>query len=314
MLFFSKHESAIFLFHRVLPERDPMWDPTDPALFERSLKYISKNFHPVSLDEVIANKSAYRSKPLAAITFDDGYRDFIDYSLPILQRQKLTASMFIVTDCIEKNIPVWTYIFDQLFFQTNQLVLTGINEQGVTDASSRVIWAHKSARMAFGKKLKQAIKYIPSAQRDAVIREVNRNFKDVVLPANLMMSWQDIKDIHAAGIQVGAHSVTHPTLDTIEAEETLYAELKESKDSILDNSGIVADIFSYPNGSYNQQVIEQTKKAGYRAALAVHKKPFHHLKDDPYAISRIELYNESWMKTKASLNGMTSFAKKMLGR
>lgn len=42
-----------FLFHRVNPERDLMWDPMDPKLFEQSIRYLKKNYQIVLLEEFI---------------------------------------------------------------------------------------------------------------------------------------------------------------------------------------------------------------------------------------------------------------------
>src|SRR5665647_439615 len=312
MLFFSKYESAIFLFHRIHPIRDSMWDPIDPILFEQCLSYISKHFFTTSLNEVIENKSVYGTKPMAAITFDDGYRDFIDYSLPILDKYKFKTSIFLTTGCIDNNLPVWTYVMDYLFFNTHKVELKFFDTSNLPLAFQQTKWKNKIDRIEYGKKLKQHLKYINASLRNEIIEKVNYNFSDVVLPSGLMMSWLDIINIHEYGVQIGSHSATHPTLDTLESDKEITFELKESAGRILKMTGIKAEIFSYPNGSYNKRVMELTQKAGYKYALAVNKKPYHFSREDDFSISRIELYNENWIKTKARIDGSISFTKKMI--
>ena len=47
--------------------------------------------------------------------FDDGYKDNIDTALPILEKHNVKATFYIVTDCIEKNIPTWTHTLEYCF-------------------------------------------------------------------------------------------------------------------------------------------------------------------------------------------------------
>ena len=57
-------------------------------------------------------------KKIATILFDDGYKDNIEYAVPILEKHNCPASFYIVTDCINKNIPTWTYLLDHTLQQT----------------------------------------------------------------------------------------------------------------------------------------------------------------------------------------------------
>ena len=66
MLFYSKHKKVVLLFHRILPERDLFWDPIDPVLFTQTLRYITRNFQVISLDELLFEPETRSSKPLAA--------------------------------------------------------------------------------------------------------------------------------------------------------------------------------------------------------------------------------------------------------
>src|SRR5215216_6250634 len=105
-----------FLFHRVNAQRDALWDPMDPSLFERCVKYISSKYTMIQLEELVCDSKAKTSKrQFATILFDDGYKDNIEYAAAILDKYNVKASFYVVTDCIEKNIPTWTYILDYAF-------------------------------------------------------------------------------------------------------------------------------------------------------------------------------------------------------
>ena len=307
MLFYSKQDKAVLLFHRILPERDPLWDPIDPSLLKTTLDFIRKKFHIVSLNEILFEKNDYSSKPFAALTFDDGYRDFIDYAIPMLDKVKMKASMFVVTDCIDNNMPTWTYIIDYIFTNSVKMEWTNFNTTELPEEYRKTKWDSKEEKMGYCKKFKQHLKWIAASERDNIIKSLVENFSDTTYPHNMMMSWNDLRQIYSGGFGIGSHSVTHPTLATIKDDDIIKNELKQSAKRIKEETGIDPEIFSYPIGSYDQRVKKLTKEAGYKAALAVRKTIYDPAKHDLYEIPRIELYNESWFKTKMRINGTISY-------
>ena len=314
MIFFSKQNSIILLFHRVAPFRDKMWDPMDTKLFESTLKYVKKNFNTISLNELLFDPPAYSAKPLAAITFDDGYRDFLDYSLPLLRKYNLPASLFVVTDCIEKNIPTWTYKVDYLFENTKKLELKNFAFPGLPEEFKKKHWKNNEERINYGKRIKQYIKWIPSEKRNAIISCVCANFNDVENPEGMMLSWKELNEIKAAGLEIGSHSVSHATLASIEDKNELKQELAISANILKEKLGTISPVFSYPCGSYNETVKDCTRDAGYKAALAVNGTLYNPSEKDLFEVPRIELYNQSWFKTKMRMNGTVSFVEKILNR
>lgn len=312
MIFFSKPASIILLFHRVNPYRDKMWDPMDIELFENTLKYVQRKFHTIPLNELLFDTPAQSSKPLAAITFDDGYHDFSDYSMPLLQKFNLPATLFVVTNCIENNTPTWTYLVDYLFENTYKLQLANFKFPDLPVEFQNVKWLNKDQRMDYGKRIKQYLKWIPSAKRQVIIRSLVDNFNDVKKPDGMMLTWKELNEIKAAGIEIGSHSITHSTLASVEDENELKQEVELSAKILKEKLGVISPVFSYPCGSYNERVKAFTKNAGYKAGLAVNGRLYNPSKDDLFEVPRIELYNQSWIKTKMRMNGTVSFIEKIL--
>jgi peptidoglycan/xylan/chitin deacetylase (PgdA/CDA1 family) len=314
MLLFSRQNIAILLFHRILPQRNEMWDPIDPALFKQTLEYVQKYFHVAPLSEILFNPKPLSGKPLAAITFDDGYHDFIDYAIPLLDKHKMKASMYVVSDCIDKNLPTWTYIIDYLFMASKKLTWENFNFPDLPAEYQVVKWNSAQERINYCKKIKQYLKWIPATKRSIIIDSMLDNFNDIESPSGMMMNWNEVKQVHAAGFEVGSHSVSHSTLATIEDDAVIEFELKESARKIVENTGITPEIFSYPIGNYDERVKKLTKAAGYKAALAVNKKIYNPMVDDIFEIPRIELYNENWLKTKMRVNGAISYLNQLRGK
>ena len=109
-----------FLFHRVSTDRDDMWPPMQPQLFDRIIGELTRKFKVVSLEDYLSQPGSYTSqqKKMTTVLFDDGYKDNIEYAAPILKKYKCPASFYVVTDCINRNIPTWTYILDNSLLST----------------------------------------------------------------------------------------------------------------------------------------------------------------------------------------------------
>src|SRR5687767_11633417 len=109
-----------FLFHRVSPQQDKLWPPMHPTLFEDIIRTLCRSHTICALENSVERGfEKAGGRPLATILFDDGYKDNIEYAVPILQRYQCPASFYVVTGCIDNNIPTWTYIVDHLLQNTH---------------------------------------------------------------------------------------------------------------------------------------------------------------------------------------------------
>jgi peptidoglycan/xylan/chitin deacetylase (PgdA/CDA1 family) len=106
-----------------------------------------------------------------AITFDDGYDDFLTNAFPVLEQRGFPASVFLPTEYIGQH---------------------------------------------------------------------SRQFK-----GKRCLTWGQVRELSAAGVHFGSHTVTHPQLYSL-PEASRYEEVRRSKIEIEDRLGVVADAFSYP--------------------------------------------------------------------
>lgn len=100
-----------------------------------------------------------------------------------------------------------------------------------------------------------------------------------------MMTWDDVRDVAAYGIECGAHSVSHRELDTL-SEPEAREEVFGSKRDIEDNLGAEVTTFAYPFGYASATTRALVREAGVVAACRV----THALADpqeDRFGLSRI---------------------------
>jgi peptidoglycan/xylan/chitin deacetylase (PgdA/CDA1 family) len=80
------------------------------------------------------------------------------------------------------------------------------------------------------------------------------------------MTWDEIRALSAAGMQIGCHSLTHPYLTRVVKDETLRHEILGAKQIIESRVGVPVTTFAYPFGQYNEKVVAAVKEAGFTSA------------------------------------------------
>jgi peptidoglycan/xylan/chitin deacetylase (PgdA/CDA1 family) len=300
----------IFLFHRVNPAGNAVWPPIHPSHFDRILQHLKKKYEIVPLEKTILKEYIPSSKQLCAITFDDGYRDFIDYAMPILHKHQAPASMYIITDCAEKGLPPWTFLFSHLLMKTKMTSLN-IRSEKIGSSFRHITWKSETEKMDLIGRFLPTLKKISDAEKEEIIRQIKAQITDVEEPRGLMMSWDDIRSARNAGIEIGSHSANHPALSNDLSQSNLYNELKRSGEKIQKETSQFPLAISYPFGIYNQEVKKVAREVGYKMGLTVYSGTFTE-NGDQFEIPRIELYSESFLRTRLRINGKLPWLKNML--
>jgi peptidoglycan/xylan/chitin deacetylase (PgdA/CDA1 family) len=87
------------------------------------------------------------------------------------------------------------------------------------------------------------------------------------LPGGRYMTEPELLDLHAAGIEVGAHSVTHADLTTLDAR-ACEREVADSCELLRDLTGEPVRTFAYPFCRYDDAAVAAVRRAGLIAAVA----------------------------------------------
>ena len=114
-----------------------------------------------------------------------------------------------------------------------------------------------------------------------------------------MLTWAQLREIAAAGIEVGAHAHTHADLDAVDPQ-TARNEIAISQDLLARQLGAPPQTFAYPFGHYDQCVRALVEAAGFIGACAV-RNALSHTGDDPFAIARITIPRGTTIERFATL-------------
>ena len=307
-------EINIYLFHRVSPHKDEYWPPVSPKHFERIVGYLTENYQVVQLEKFLTESGEYSGKkPIAAIVFDDGYKDILIYATPILEKYKVAYSIYVVSNCVDTGLPPWTYQLDWIFSQSRFLELNQDSDQ-LPEELRNTRWSSHRDRAAYGQRVKGYLKKQSNDERLRIFNHFKDSFEDVDFEKNLMLTWKDLLELQNADCHIGSHSKSHPILTNIKNAEDIASELKFSRARIREKLGKSPISISYPNGNYNALITEIAAKEGYQIGLAVGQKSYVVGRDSIMSIPRVQLYEESMLKTKLRMKGIVEKAKNLLGR
>jgi len=83
-----------------------------------------------------------------------------------------------------------------------------------------------------------------------------------------ILSWAGLAEIAGCGIEIGAHSHTHPQMDRLPAAE-MARQAAQPKAELEDRLGLPVATFAYPYGRYDRRVRDAVAAAGYRGACTM---------------------------------------------
>jgi peptidoglycan/xylan/chitin deacetylase (PgdA/CDA1 family) len=101
-------------------------------------------------------------------------------------------------------------------------------------------------------------------------------------PPCALATWEEARALTAAGMEVGAHTLTHPFLGTCDRERQ-RAEIAGSRSLVAERLGVTPAGFAYPGGDYDAASLEEVERAGFRFAVATRRG------DNPRGAPRFEL-------------------------
>jgi peptidoglycan/xylan/chitin deacetylase (PgdA/CDA1 family) len=256
---------SILIFHRVLPAQDPLFpNEMDAQRFDKLLALLKSCFNVISLRDGIEGlrRGKLPSRALS-ITFDDGYADNAEIALPILQRHGMPATFFVATGFLDGG-RMWN---DTVI----ELVRRAPDEVDLTRAGFGVLKLGSAAARhdAIGALLGQ-LKYLPFEARLEQV-ELLRELIPVALPDDLMMRSAQVRQLHAAGMEIGGHTVQHPILARLEPAQA-RREMAEGKEALEALIGEPVRTFAYPNGKPGQDYLAEharlARDIGFESAVS----------------------------------------------
>jgi peptidoglycan/xylan/chitin deacetylase (PgdA/CDA1 family) len=285
---------SILTYHR-FPRSDGS-EPFDEGVidtsaqeFEQHISSLKQHFTIVGVDELCAFAAGGALPPNpVAITFDDGYRDNYEQALPILERHACKAIFFVATSFISERRLYWwdraAYLMKQSTRVRVELRYPSEFSVELSDRKSAIFKLLRFVKGCTSFDMDRLLHELSVATGVTWTRELEREFAD-----RLLMTWDDVRALKRAGMDVESHTRTHRVLQTLPAAE-LRAELEGSRRDLQEQLGEAPRALAYPIGKPLPQaspIRAALRAAGYEIGLTNGTGPTHTWgKRDPFDIRR----------------------------
>lgn len=262
----SRGKALILMYHRFSETDDGV--STYAARFAEQLDYLTQHYRIVPLSDVAGYLASGKSMPsgLAVLTIDDGYRDAYKIAFPILRERNVPATLFCVTDFVDRKCWLWT---DKLRYVTARAE-AGVFEPVISGRALRIELTGRAARFRAAEQINGHLKRMTDNAKDEAIERMASVF-GVELPALpppelSSLTREQLREMDSSGVEIGSHTVTHQILTRVSGERLRY-ELGESRSRLEGILGHKVELLGYPNGDHNRAVQKEAARAGYRCAV-----------------------------------------------
>ncbi len=304
-IFSNNQNYAVLCYHRIsannklLKKNNPLSGlEVNQDIFEKQIKFLKNRFEILSLKQLKKHIEDKNKNFVISITFDDGYQDNINLALPVLEKYKVPAAIFVIARFLQKKDFMWWYFLWEnlnkqkfIFIDTKKIEIN--NEKDIVN------W--------FGVISKEVINLSYEDQKIYLYKifgkEIDYNFKD------LIFDFEQLVDLSKNElIEIGSHTLTHAKLTSLNNSE-IFNELKYSKEILEEKINKKVDFLAYPYGSQNEvnsQIIQIAKEVGYQMAFST-KRQFQQT-DIFFDVPRYNIDNTVEKKRLLSkINGFEDF-------
>ena len=255
----------IVMYHRVSADGDAYVPATSVSGFERHMRFIRQHLHPMSLTDLLMAAERREIPPRAvAVTFDDGYADVFVHAWPILRRYEIPATVYVTTGLVDQDGSMFNDRIGVAIRDTSRREIQPLHDLGPLPLQT----PHQ--RQFALQKILEVLKRRPPIERDALTAEIVRMLNVVADKGPRMLRWEQVAEMHAAGVDVGAHTVHHPILRSLSAEDA-WREITESKRVVEERLQTAVRHFAYPNGTardFDATTQELVRRAGFSSAVS----------------------------------------------
>jgi peptidoglycan/xylan/chitin deacetylase (PgdA/CDA1 family) len=260
---------SILTYHHIADD-DPLY-PYDPgvadatrAQFRRQMEALARLGTPIGIDELVR---AFDGEPLpknpVMVTFDDGYRSCHDVALPILRAVGVRATFFIATSFVSDRRLYWWERIAIVLAQTRTAIAK------LTYPRTLELDARDPRAQHF---LTDLIKDTPSLDVDRFLDELGRALGvvwnreiEAQHADNIVMTWDHVRALARAGMDVESHTRRHRVLQTLD-DAALRDELAGSRTDLEAQLGRPVRAVAYPVGrriAYDPRLRGAIEAAGY---------------------------------------------------
>jgi peptidoglycan/xylan/chitin deacetylase (PgdA/CDA1 family) len=278
-----RDQLRILMYHRF------DWVPDAARALATQCAHLRSAYTPISMAAAASHIEEGQPFPpnAVAVTVDDGHADFERIALPVLREYAIPVTLYLATDFVDGDDWLW---FDRIEYALRAARGPAFVEPRSGRELPITTRAERSAAFAA---IVECAKSLPDAARRRLPAEIAAAL-DVVVPAvpppeYAAVGWESVRRMGEAGVEIGAHTRSHPILSRLPDAAALEEEIGGSARRIAEMTGTAPQHFCYPNGraeDLSREAVELVRAAGFRTAVTT-EPGLAGLGSDPLLLRRI---------------------------
>jgi peptidoglycan/xylan/chitin deacetylase (PgdA/CDA1 family) len=237
-----------FFYHSVSDERLPhvqhLYPPESDKRFKAALKYIKRNFRPISETKLYSHRIEGKPLPPRALhlSFDDGFADCFTVAKPLLQKYGIPCTFFVTSSWVDNR---------SMFYRNKVSLCLEAAQQLPHDAIKMVLTSVNNAvetRLVEIQDLENWIKGLEAKDEpviDMVAKMLGIDVKDYLNRVKPYMTREQILELHNSGFTIGAHTQSHTKLSLLNPDQ-VEEEIVGSARFVQEITGAEKIPFSFP--------------------------------------------------------------------
>jgi peptidoglycan/xylan/chitin deacetylase (PgdA/CDA1 family) len=274
---------SILVYHHVAADEGALFEGLDvtvsPEEFGRHMQVLASRYRVVTLDEALSGPPRTGAgRRTVVVTFDDGFRSVLTQALPRLMAAGIPATVFVCPGYVgNARVPL-------LFLARHARVAVGPGrvETAIAKALGRGIKADE-IDAAITNTLS---KHDSDRLKTGLLEALGVDERSLAAELRLFLSWDEVKELAAAGMSIGNHTMSHYVLSRL-TEPEQRAEVMDARMALQQSAGLGRMPFAFPYGRARHigaTTVDLVKEAGHTCALGVGGD--NAWGTSPYALSR----------------------------
>lgn len=280
----------ILCFHRVKVQSDSLLDKRvgciSPRNFRKVLKFVKlMGYKFVALDELVSMVANGKLSKVAAVTFDDGFKDLYENAYPILKENRIPFTLFLITSLVDSEHLLWLH---RLYMSVHKLA----------DSERDVLLGKYAGSDGTRNPVKGIGEIIHSGSKKALMgleAEVSsaagwKGQDEASIAKDLYLSKKEIEEMTANGLTLEVHGHEHWPLKSLNELET-KEEIGACVNFIRERFQGSPKFLSLQYGKSNGCILDVTKAFGLIGMATMEGRLIREGFLDPFRLPRFCVYD-----------------------
>lgn len=286
-----RNKAVVLMYHELAPDTADIeaWTVVSRSAFARQMEYLSSEFNIVSLSEalgLIDGRSCEDDRPVAVITFDDGYSGNRSTLLPVIESLNIPVTVFVATKAVQDRLVYW---YDRLISALQSDKAVELDLAGLGLGLYRINREKGAENWREIQRLLSGLKTFEPLKRTRAVEDILGSLAGLSEKDHYRLEHLSVEEVRELSesplVTIGAHSHCHNILTQLSREE-LRESVKRSKLLLQEWTGRNVTFFSYPNGNYDEKVIDAVKAEGFECSVTTEPRAWDKA-DSAFTIPRV---------------------------